>query len=1014
MGVEGLKRIYLWFCLAGLAMPLCSQRFHIRTYGQSEGLFTSLVSCGLRTPDGYAWFGTPGGLLRFDGVRFHPLRIEDGLISNGVRHILLHDDGLWIGTAAGFTRFDGRAFRVPQGGTKAMVTAMARHKGKIWVATGDGCLYRGDDKGFEPLPLERGDGHICDLKSYSGHLWALFSQPEKRFFVCLDGKQSDGPIWSFDGLQPRFLCVWDGILWAGTRKGLVPLVGKKAEVQLPGKALTAAWADGRGRLWLGSENEGVTILGPDFHCRLDRENGLGDSHVQSIFGDQEGLVWICTSRGISKVVSLAYRGYLPDMPVMAMVEYGGEYWFATDESGIRRGRPEDGFAQILGVGQGLSSERVRALAVFRGRLYAGTRSGLCVWDGKRFQPWSSGPLNEAYVLNLQVMDDRLWVSTVRFGVLVIGAEEMHRYDTAAGLPSNTAWSVALQGERVWIATEGGLCGVEADGRSRIFGRKEGLCCDQIRALWYDSPQRTLWVATGNGLNSRQDGAEQWLSYTRRNGLDSPLVSALLAVGSDLWMGTEQGVFILSAGRIHPGPGKRSGLLGGEECSGVAGMVHGRDGVIWYLSTSGVSAIDTNLVSQTLGTVPVQISRMSAGETILDLPPVAPLSRRQNDLSFSYSSLSMAEAQRILYRTRLEGADSGWSEPTEATSVRYARLRGGDYRLRVQAKLGETGPWSPEATLSFRITKRFAERTWVMLLALLLFVWASYWVVKLSKQALGAISFFRRVRYIGHFKVLETIGSGGMGVVYKAVDQLNSGRIVALKVLRDEHFVSENDRRRFQLEGSIIDQFDHPGIVHNLERGELEGSLYIAMEYVDGIPLSQVLREGGRLGFSRAAGLMAQLLDVLHHLHQKGVLHRDLKPDNLMVSKTLPERIKLLDFGLALREAQTRLTQTGTVMGTLHYLPPERILSGVSGTSGDIYAAGVLFYEMVAGRRPFEEEGLLEVMKAIVDGVFPPPNRFCPDLPPSMNQLIVFMLDKDPARRPSALEAMEILSLLHPD
>ncbi|HNX98593.1 MAG TPA: serine/threonine-protein kinase, partial [Candidatus Aminicenantes bacterium] len=187
------------------------------------------------------------------------------------------------------------------------------------------------------------------------------------------------------------------------------------------------------------------------------------------------------------------------------------------------------------------------------------------------------------------------------------------------------------------------------------------------------------------------------------------------------------------------------------------------------------------------------------------------------------------------------------------------------------------------------------------------------------------------------------------------------------------------------------------------------SLYIAMEFVDGLPLSRMLRDGGPLSLPTAKGLMDQLLDVLDRLHQKGVVHRDLKPENLLVCRSEPRQFKLLDFGLALRESQTRLTQTGTVMGTLHYLPPERILEGISSAKGDVYGAGVLFYEMVTGRNPFDGEGPLEVIQAIVEHDCPSPDRFRSDLPSSLVQLIEAMLDRDPARRPTAREARGSLS-----
>jgi len=951
-------------------------------------------------------------LLRYDGQEFHPFRIEDGLINNGIRRLIFDGTDFWVGTAAGVNRFDGRHFTVPKGLPAAMVTAMARLGDEIWIATVDGGLYSGRGDSFRLILNDDGDGHIVDLVSFSDRLWAVFSMPRKRLATVWDGRNWYDIPAKDSGLRPSFLVTWAGRLWVGTGRGLRPLSPDGKEVLLGEISMTSAWADTEGRLWVGTEKDGVTVLEKGGSLQLSVENGLVDSHVQAVFGDEEGLVWVCSSRGLSKVASLAFRGYLPDLPVMAMVEHAGDLWFATDEEGLVRYVPGSKSVQRFGQAEGLPTESVRALAVFREQLYAGTRKGLRLWDGSCFVQANLDFLNDEYILNLQVVGGRLWISTVRRGLVAYDGRRVIRYDTTGGLPSNTVWSVALQGETVWIATEGGLCRSSPEGQVVCLGREDGLGCDQIRGLLYDESARSLWVATGNGLNRFHNGT--WKLFGRHEGLISPHISSLLRVGSELWLGTEQGIFVLTDNHIRRGPGRRSGLLLGEECSGVAGLFRTQAGAVWFLSTSGATEIDPGLLHCSDKPLPLQISRVISGETSLPLPFTEPLPRRQNDLTFFFRALTMVSEGEMQYRTRLDGVDRDWSAATGAASVRYANLGGGDYCLRVQARVDEDSPWSPECTSHFAITPAFYERSWVIGLMLFAFAGLSYYLGHMVKRALGAISFFRRVRYIGHFKVLDNLGSGGMGVVYKAEDQLNSGRIVALKVLKKEHFDSDSGKRRFQLEGSIVDQFDHPGIVRNLERGEIDGSLYIAMEYVDGVPLNELLRVKGPLPVALAVHLMKQILDVLGHLHEKGVLHRDLKPENLMISRENPPRVKLLDFGLALRETQTRLTQSGMVMGTLHFLPPERILSGESTAKGDVYGTGILFFEMVTGRRPFKENGFFEVMKAILDAELPSPCVFRSDLPRKLAGLIQSMMNRDPEQRPSAREALRLLQEILPE
>lgn len=1008
----GLKRYLVWWvCLGWGLVPLSAETYFIRNYQQQDGLPTSIVNTGLRSLDGFAWFGTPGGLFRYDGDVFLPYRIENGLASNGIRRLLVWGGDLWIGTTAGLNRFDGKGLDAPIGNPNSMVTALTVFEEQIWSATVDGGVYAGDKDGFHRVPLDGYPGYITDMAVISGKLWLLFSRPEQFSAMCWDGKTWVGVPTPSAGLQPRFFCVWQGKTLVGTDQGLWSVTEKTAPL-LAGIRCTAGWNDADGRLWVGTEQDGVFVGEPDGWRHLTREKGLADNHVEGIFGDEEGLIWICTGRGVSKLISLAYRGWLDDLPVMAMAEYDGMKWFATDEAGVLRLGENGENRGRLGAGSGLPSEHVRALAVFQETLYAGTKAGLRQWKNGRFEPTGLQNLGSEYILNLQVLGGRLWISTLTRGVVSWDGQQMIAYDQSTGLPSNTVWSVALGGQTVWIGTEGGLCrldGLDQSKKAMVVRREDGLGCDQIRALHFDEGDQVLWVATGNGLYRFHNGA--WSGFSRAEGLTSLHVSSLLPVGTDLWLGTENGIFILTPEGIRPGLTAQTGLVGGEECSGVSSLVNGSSGTVWYLSTTGATEIEQIPPATRNWSVPLRITGIRSGDLELPMPPSRAFPRGQNDLTFSFRALSLADERQIRYRLRLDGLDGDWSEASSSASVRYTNLTGGSYTLRVQAKTADGGSWSPESRVAFEIEPAFYERGWVIGLALALFAGFSYFLGMAIKRTLGAITFFRRVRYLGHFKILETLGSGGMGVVYKAADLQNSGRIVALKVLKNEGFASDSGKRRFQLEGSIIDQFDHPGIVRNLERGEMEGKLYIAMEFIDGTPLNVILREQGALPVSKAVKIMLQLLDVLDRLHQKGVLHRDLKPENLMVLNAEPTRVKLLDFGLALRESQTRLTQTGTVMGTLHFLPPERILSGISTPKGDVYGAGVLFFELLSGNRPFEGEGLLDVMKAIIETTPLSLRSSRPELPPLLIDLVECMMDRNPDLRPTARAALERLKAL---
>ena len=256
---------------------------------------------------------------------------------------------------------------------------------------------------------------------------------------------------------------------------------------------------------------------------------------------------------------------------------------------------------------------------------------------------------------------------------------------------------------------------------------------------------------------------------------------------------------------------------------------------------------------------------------------------------------------------------------------------------------------------------------------------------------------------GRYRVERRLGEGGMGTVYLA-EQLSIGRKVALKVLRGDFAHDDAFVTRFRQEAKLVAVLNnthnpHVTLVHDFDQSE-DGSLFIVMECLEGRGLNEVIRSEGALPLPRAVRLAAQIAQGLEAAHRAGVIHRDIKPHNIMVL-TATDSIKLMDFGIArLRDSgDTHLTRAGTMMGTPDYMAPEQIEGHAITDKTDIYAFGIVFYEMLTGTVPFRASAPGAVLTKQLNEAPTPPSRLRPDIPPDVETLILRALEKKPEDRP---------------
>ena len=250
---------------------------------------------------------------------------------------------------------------------------------------------------------------------------------------------------------------------------------------------------------------------------------------------------------------------------------------------------------------------------------------------------------------------------------------------------------------------------------------------------------------------------------------------------------------------------------------------------------------------------------------------------------------------------------------------------------------------------------------------------------------------------GRYRLQRLIATGGMGQVWEAVDS-RLGRRVAVKVLKQEFSSDPEFLERFRAEARIVAMLNHPGIaaVHDYGETDMDGegrTAYLVMELVNGEPLNSVLKRSGRLSLRHALDMLEQTGRALQVAHSAGLVHRDVKPGNILITPN--GQVKLTDFGIAKAVDAAPVTQTGMVMGTAQYIAPEQALGEDATAASDVYALGVVGYEAVSGKRPFTGDGALTVaMKHIKETPAPLPA----DLPPNVRELIEITLVKNPGMR----------------
>jgi ligand-binding sensor domain-containing protein/tRNA A-37 threonylcarbamoyl transferase component Bud32 len=1026
-----------------------------------DGLPENNISDILQTSDGYLWIGTGSGLVRFDGVKFDVFNKNSisGIPDNRVTVLCeTSDKTLWAGTRGGLIMFKNGEFKSFTKGEKEggllhhVVQALQEDsQGNLWVGyqgKGASVFKKGDFSSlFHPPQFSQ----INVINDFCIDNWTnLWIGSNSGLFHLKKGKLKKIPVKTKNGKLIQTILTLisdqDGNIWMGTsNNGFIWYRDKTYDVYNRERGINSNWIqavfiDRNGTLWVGAEGGGLHRWVDGNISVFAEKDGLSNDSVNCIREDREGNLWVGTYSGLNLLIDGKFTTYtekegLLDDVTWTVYEDQQKYLWITTNKGLNC--LQKGRFLAYKKENGLSSDFVSCTWKDRkGNLWIGTYdeglnrliNGVFTHIGKKH-----GIDAQSIRAIYEDTRENLWVGTYGRGLFKMSkhSRTFTSFSTENGLPGKYIFVIYEdRSGGLWIGTDGGGINHLEDEHITIYTKKNGLSSNSVFSIIEDRDRPgTLWIGTeDNGLNYFNDG--KLVPITARNGLiDSTVYHIIEDDNGFFWMSGNKGVSWVQKkvlmdfvegkiSRVNASLfGKADGMKA-NECNGGFQPAGCRtvDGRIWFPTTKGVVSVDPDNKKINPVAPPVRIEKI-----VLDGKPVqvkthliSPLILKPDikKIEIHYTALSLSEPRRVKFKYILAGFETQWVESGERKDriATYTNIPPGQYTFRVTA-CNNDGIWNKQGTsLNISVLSPFWQQWWFILIAVAGFSVLSYIALSSLKNLVKMIEFWRKKNYIGKYRIIGQIESGGMANIFKAVYRKGTKKeILALKLMKDEYLFDEVYRKRFLDEGQIIDSMSHPHIVRVFERGEYHQSLFIAMEFLEGKTLDRIIGKKAPLSPGESLDIILQLLDALLEIHRSGIIHRDLKPANIMLVKKGNKEnfVKILDFGLAKTQSVSRITETGMVVGTLNYLAPEQLLDSRYSTASDIYALGVIFYEMLTGEKPYKGATPLEMMQEIFKTDAKEPKALNKDIPDKLNTVLLDMIDKKPENRPST-EALQII------